>query len=110
MTHSRESLIEMLKTNDVAVCRALLVIYENQTDSEKSAQSTHVDNGIGFTGADAFMGASCAQQYIKRGFLSPKQIAFWRKPNVKGVPKIGKYTKQLLVAIEAKQKEKEIAA
>jgi hypothetical protein len=99
MTHTRESIIQLLLNNDKAVGRALLVVYGNQTDSEKISQSVHVENGKGFTPADARRGVSMAEWYMRKGWLSPKQIAYWRKPNAKGIPKIGKYTKQLMAAI-----------
>ena len=93
---TKAEIIELLKTNDKAVARALVVLNERQTATERSAESTINDNGVGFTPADARMGTSMAQFYTKFGRLSPKQIAYWRKPNVKGVPRICKYAGQLL--------------
>ncbi len=105
MNYTREMIMEMLNRNDRAVCRALLVLFNNQTQVEQSSEHTLVWNGKGFTGADARMGTSMAKQYQRVGYLSPKQIQFWRKPNVRGISRIGKYTRQLIEAIPAKQKE-----
>jgi len=99
---TKAEIIELLKTNDRAVARALVVLNERQTATERSAETTINDNGVGFTPADARMGTSMAQFYTKFGRLSPKQIAYWRKPNVRGVPRICKYAGQLLEIAEQK--------
>lgn len=89
-------IIKLLETNDKAICRALVVLNERQTLSEQSAQYTINRNGEGFTPADAYMGTSMAQFFIKRGYLTEKQLAYWKKPNSKGVMRICKYAGQLL--------------
>ena len=58
-------IIKLLETNDKAICRALVVLNERQTLSEQSAQYTINRNGEGFTPADAYMGTSMAQFFIK---------------------------------------------
>lgn len=95
-------IIQLLQTNDKAIARALVVLNERQTATERSAESTINDNGVGFTPADARMGTSMAQFYAKRGYLTEKQLAYWKKPNVRGVWRICKYAGQLLEI--AKQK------
>ncbi len=99
---TKAEIIQLLKTNDKAVARALVVLNERQTATERSAESTINDNGVGFTPADARMGTSMAQFYTKFGRLSEKQLAYWRKPNVRGVPRICKYAGQLLEIAEQK--------
>lgn len=68
--------------------RGLLRIYENQTEDEKHVQETKHNNGIGFTGADARLLTSFAEQVLAGRTMSPKQmgILFNRMP---------KYAKQL---------------
>lgn len=99
---TKAQIIELLKTNDRAVARALVVLNERQTATERSAESTINRNGEGFTPADARMGTSMAQFYTRFGRLSEKQLAYWRKPNAKGVPRICKYAGQLLEIAQAK--------
>jgi hypothetical protein len=99
---TKAEIIELLKTNDRAVARALVVLNERQTATERSAESTINDNGVGFTPADARMGTSMAQFYTRFGRLSEKQLAYWRKPNVRGVPRICKYAGQLLEIAQQK--------
>ena len=66
----------MLKTNKVWALKALVRIYqENQTADEQAAKVTSHDNGIGFTGVDAAFASSLAEQYLRRGSLSDKQMA-----------------------------------
>jgi hypothetical protein len=102
MILNRENIINLLNTNDKAIARALIVLTERQTFDEMQAKDTKYQNGIGFTPADARMGVSMGLQ-ARNGFtLSAKQLAYWRKPNAKGIPRIGKYANQLIDA--AKQK------
>jgi hypothetical protein len=66
-TPTKLSIVELLKTNDRAVARALVVLNERQTADEQAGQSTFKSNGRGFTPADAYMGTSMAIQFAKWG-------------------------------------------
>lgn len=92
---TQDMIKELIRTNDKAVVRALLVIYNYQTDSEKAWGETKFDNGIGFNGVDANILTSFAQQVNARGFLSPKQMFIARK-------KMLKYAGQILKHMELK--------
>lgn len=94
----------LLINNDKAVARALVALHNKQTASEQSSEATINRNGRGFTPADAFMGSNMAIYYLKFGCLSEKQISYWRKPNAKGIPRICKYSGQLLKISEEKAK------
>ena len=52
----------------------LKVLLANQTEDERANQYTKHLNGKGFNGRDAEFGTSMAEFYIRRGFLSPKQL------------------------------------
>jgi hypothetical protein len=65
-----------LATNRAWALKGLVRIFERQTADEQSSESTSHDNGIGFTGADANFLTSLAKQYMQRGSLSDKQMAF----------------------------------
>lgn len=69
--------------------KALLRIYDNQTNDEKQAGTTIQYNGIGFTGSDSVILSSFARQLKKFNHLSDKQNALLIK-------KIGKYAGQLI--------------
>ena len=99
---------EKLLTNDRWLYRGLVAIYNRQTQDEKSEQSTKHDNGRGFTGADAEIMSSMAQQLIKKGFLDPnrtqyatlteKQKAWLRSGKSERFPhRITKYARQLMI-------------
>jgi hypothetical protein len=112
---NKQTILVLLNTNDKAIARALVVLNERQTQAEQCSEATINRNGEGFTPADARMGTSMATYYTKWGKLSEKQLAYWKKPNAKGVPRINKYAGQLLqiatekAAIVIKQLDKEIA-
>ena len=107
MELTKENIIDLLAKNDRAVGRALVVLTERQTFDEREAKDTKYQNGVGFTPGDAKMGVSMGQQFAKRGFLTEKQVAYWRKPNSKGVMRIAKYWKQILDIAKQKQATKD---
>jgi hypothetical protein len=92
---NKESIQQLLATNDKAVGKALLVLLANQTADERATGQTKEHNGRGFTGCDAEILTSFAQQFQLRGWLSPKQIIIARR-------KLNKYWQQLLKAIAQK--------
>lgn len=103
MELTKENIVKLLSENDRAIGRALMVLTERQTFDERQNQDTKYSNGIGFTPADAKVGVSMGQQFKERNFLTVKQVAYWRKPNNKGVMRIAKYWKQLIDAAKEKQ-------
>jgi hypothetical protein len=102
MNLSKVDIVNVLKVNDKAVARALVVLTERQTFTEQNSEQTINRNGEGFTPADARMGTSMAKFYLRNGYLSPKQLAYWRKENAKGVQRILKYAGQLLEVAKIK--------
>ena len=86
------------------VGEALERILRNQTDDEVATENTRYHNGTGFSGADGKIGTSMAKFYVKRGFLTPKQVAYWMKSMKNGKPRILKYRKQLLEFAKQKMK------
>ena len=79
-----------LASDPVWATKALVRIFqENQTNDEQVNQTTSHDNGIGFSGVDAQFLSSLAQNYLKYGRLSDKQMGFVFK-------KMPKYAKQVI--------------
>lgn len=97
---TREGITALLLENDRAVERALIVLFDRQTNAEKIECETRVHNGIGFTAADAHWGTINAKSILAGQRLTPFQLSCWRKRNVRGVPKIAKYWRQLKDAAE----------
>ena len=78
-----EIIRELLRTNDRAVVRAIWVLYERQTPTERASRETIDANGEGFNAYDANFLTSLARQADERGTLSPKQIAAGRRAVMK---------------------------
>lgn len=68
--------------------KAMLRIYEYQTEDEKACGTVDNLNGVGFAGTDAELLTSFCKQFEKRKSLSDKQMEILFK-------KIGKYAGQL---------------
>lgn len=86
---------QQLASNKVWALKALVRIYqENQTADEQAAKVTSHDNGIGFSGCDAEFLSSLAEQYLRRGNLSDKQMSFVHK-------KMPKYARQVIAMSDA---------
>jgi len=101
MNLSGTDIVNLLRTNDKAIARALIVLKDRQTADEQASESTRHLNGRGFRPCHARMGVSMAKFYERNGYLSPKQIAYWRKEGKEGM-RISIYWRQLLEAAQAK--------
>jgi hypothetical protein len=97
---TRESIQALLASNDRAIGRALVVLFNNQTADEQISETVRVQNGKGFKGPHGKIGTSMAKFFLRNGYLSEKQIAYWRKPDRRGQMRIGCYWRQLIEAAE----------
>ena len=97
--HTKQSITELLSRTDElgdrAICRALVALNKRQTVDERVTENTKHLNGRGFRPCHARMGTSMANQFVKFGNLTTKQLAYWRRPDKKGVPRIQIYASQL---------------
>jgi len=100
---TKKEIKEMLKSDDAAVCRGILAIYNMQTIDEQATEHTHYHNGVGFNGIDAKILSSFAKQIqswrVEKKYkrpLSEKQMTYARK-------KIVKYAGQLVSIANANQ-------
>lgn len=96
---NKERIVELLATNDKAVGRALLRLLQNQTSDEQVAQTVKHRNNRGFRPCHARMGTSMAEFFREKGYLSPKQVSYWRVRDKNGNMRIGIYASQLLKEI-----------
>ena len=99
---TKQQILNLLNSNDKAIVRAVIVLNERQTADEQRSEGTLHHNGRGFTPADARMGTSMAGYATRTGTLTVKQLAYWRKPNARGIPRINKYAGQLLEIAQEK--------
>lgn len=102
---SKERIVELLKTDDRAIARALLVLNERQTADEQVVENTRYLNGMGFRPCHARMGTSMAKFFKRNGYLTPKQIAYWRALDKTKTMRIAIYWKQLQEAAEQKKSQ-----
>jgi len=93
---NKERIIELLEKNDVAVGRALLRLYQNQTFDERTEKDVKYRNNKGFRPCHARVGAEMAEFFKARGFLTPAQARYWRVRDKQGKMRIGIYATQLL--------------
>ena len=78
------------------VGKALVAIFNRQTEAEKNSNDTRDANNIGFSGADGYQGCMSAKYFLKHGTLQDWVMDKWLKPTGKtGYPRIAKYWKQL---------------
>lgn len=85
----KEAINNLLRRNDKAVERAILLLYSFQTYAEKHYGHTETNNGVGFNRYDSNILSSFAEQLNKGNSLSPKQLIIARI-------KLQKYTGQIL--------------
>ena len=89
----QEYIRKMVSTNANWAIRALLRIYQNQTEDEQYSHTTCHQNGIGFSGCDAEILTSFAQQVNRGRALSEKQMNLLFK-------KMPRYSRQLMEATQ----------
>lgn len=82
-TWTPEEIKALLGESDKAVARAILAIYNRQTEDEKIVKETSAANGVGYSGVDANFMSSLAQFYQSKGFLSTGQLKYGRKAIMK---------------------------
>jgi hypothetical protein len=99
MALTREQVVALVLREDAvgmnAVGRALVHLLNRQTREESRDNVTKNLNDVGFTPADARMGCIHAKYFIKHKMLNDWQVAYWRKTNAKGIPRVAKYWRQL---------------
>lgn len=86
---TKEHIQHLIQTNDRAVERALIQIYNRQTADEQRCSTTNRENSVGFTAFDAEYLTAIAKQCIENHGLTGGQIHRIR-------PKMMKYWRQLL--------------
>lgn len=86
---TENEIVNLLRTNNRAVEKAIVAIYNRQTADEKASHDTKHSNSVGFSGADARFGTYLAKWILKGNHLTGKFLADGRELAVK-------YRKQLL--------------
>lgn len=92
VTYNKKQLVDKMRNQlqkDDQAKKALLRLYEYQTQAEKECSDSHVFNGVGFSKFDSKILSSFADQLIKHKFLSQSQMSILKC-------KIIKYATQLV--------------
>ncbi len=97
----KEYLQNLLKTNDKALLRAIVLIAQRQTPEEIAMGATIDKNNVGFGTVDAEFLSAMAFRIEMGRELTPKMMAISRN-------KMPKYWKQLMVISKRKEKAKNL--
>lgn len=76
---TKDEIKSLLESNNVAVIKGLIRIYELQTSDEQSAEYTKYNNGVGFSGFDGDFMTSVAKWFLKMGWVSEGQFEHVKK-------------------------------
>lgn len=85
-----EYLKDLLKSNNKALVKALILIYQNQTIDEQECKESIEENGIGFNKIDAESLTAYAQKVLKGEKLHQRQLVYLKRT-------LPKYWRQLMV-------------
>lgn len=85
----------LLQRSDAAVFRAVVVLYDRQTEDERATDQTTHRNGVGFNGVDARLLSYYARWIKANGRLTGRHVEKARRA-------VRKYRAQLLDAIAAR--------
>ncbi len=89
----KEDIKLLLETNDLAVLKGLIRIYQLQTDDEKDCEETRHHNGVGFSGGmngEAGFLTSVAKQFLQRGSMTTGQFRPVKKQMMKYAGQLAK--------------------
>lgn len=88
----------LVKTNDRALIKAILFIYDLQTAEEKNTGKSVEENNVGFSKVDAYEMGIIAKKIKRGGPLTKSEIAKSRN-------KMPKYWKQLMIISKRNMQE-----
>lgn len=91
----------LVKTNDKALYRAIVLIYRNQTDEEQNKGQSIEDNYVGFTKWDAEEMTSIALKIIRKQKLLDGEVTKSRN-------KMQKYWRQLMAISKKNIQQREL--
>jgi hypothetical protein len=94
-----------LANDDRWLARALVALNDRQTADEQQAEQTRYHNDQGFTAGHAKRGTGMAKFYLSRGYLTGKQLAWWRQRTPSGRMRIEIYCGQLLKIAREKSQQ-----
>jgi hypothetical protein len=106
---TKEQILYCLETDDRWVERALVMLFNRQTEIEQRVNETFDDNDRGLQRADVWKFSAFAKRIIAGGHLTHEELSYCRRPWCRGrvpVVTIGKYRGQILDMIESAARRK----
>lgn len=79
MKWTKETLWAILEVNDDQLAKALVALYNRQTEDEQETRETTEQNGVGFNGVDGKFLSGVAEGFKKYGRLTDGQKKAVRK-------------------------------
>ena len=104
---TKEQLKQRLLTDDKALIAAIIALNNCQTAEELASGHTISKNGMGFRAFDSKVGSGMVKFYQKAGFLTSKQLEYWKKKDSRGKERIVCYLNQLHTLHLKKRQEME---
>lgn len=92
---SLRSLIYNPEKQNKAIGKALVALFNNQTNHEKIFNTVETRNKRGFSASDANRGTKDAKFYIENGFLDKSTVDYWMTKDITKTERIAKYHRQL---------------
>lgn len=80
---TEKEIVELINKNNKAVEKAIVAVYNRQTQDEKASFDTKHSNGVGFSGADARFGTYLAKWILSGKHLNGKFLAQGRTLAIK---------------------------
>lgn len=106
MSVTADMIREKLLTDDRWLCRALVALNKRQTADERREETVKYRNDQGFRPAHAKRGTGMAEFYQRTGFLTAKQLAWWRVRTESGKTRIEIYVTQLCKVAAENEKQR----
>ena len=97
----KEYLKNLLKTNNKALLKAIVLIYDSQTEEEKRTNESVEDNKLGFSKIDAKDLSTVARKIKREEVLTESELAKSRN-------KMPKYWKQLMIISKRNMQEQKV--
>lgn len=107
--NSQVYIFNLLVSNNRAVERAMIAIYNRQTEDEQIAQDTRHSNGKGFAAPDARLGSYYAKWVLSGRQLTGRHLDKARQMSFKYIRQLAEVATENMEAAEMKFREAEIA-
>ena len=96
-----QAIVDRILIDDAFVENAVVALFSKQEPKEQESKRTLVQNRRGFNKPDAGVFSAMAEHLLAGHRLSAEELAICRKPSKGGMPRLGKYRRQLAEIFQA---------